>query len=91
MTDSAIIEETNSKSPLSLAGMGCAGMGCLLLLLAVALVGAILAGVFNGSVEPQAWGASVGGLCCGLSGLVIGAGLFFFGRKGAADEDEAND
>ena len=82
MTDSALIEENTSKSTLSLVGVGCAGLGCLVLLLAMALVGAILGGVFN---------SSIGGLCCGLSGLAIGGGLFFFGKKGAADEDEISD
>jgi hypothetical protein len=91
VTDSANIEENTSKSTLSLVGMGCAGLGCLVLLLAMALVGAILVGVFNYSMVPQMWASSIGGLCCGLSGLAIGGGLFVFGKKGAADEDEISD
>ena len=59
-TDSPILEEDNKKSPLSIFGIGCAGIGCLFVLLALCLIGAILAGVFNYSLEPQMWAVHVG-------------------------------
>ncbi|MEL6341669.1 MAG: hypothetical protein AAFV53_00955 [Myxococcota bacterium] len=74
-------ESGNNGAAFNIAGAGCAGVGCLLMIGAIALFGALAAGVFNYSLEGQVSAGGGTSLCCGLMSLFIGIVLIVVGRS----------
>ena len=69
-------EENGKKGgALKMVGGCVSALGCLISLMGLAILGAVVANVFNYSVEPGAMVGGSGALCCGLMVLILGVGV----------------